>query len=61
MEWSTVAAEMTAMVNSRPLPLEPNAGEALTPNEILTWREVSRPLDAEVTDDRLTRKSKFVE
>lgn len=57
MEWVTIASETAALVNSRPLLLEPNTGESLSPYEILTWREVSAPLGPEVTDDNLTRRS----
>lgn len=56
-EWVTISAEISSLVNARPLLLEPNSGEALTPNEILTQRSVSRPLGPEVTDDALSRRS----
>ena len=58
-------AEITSLVNDRPLVLEPQSGEALTPNEILNWRPASKPLGPEVSDSKLTRRSflqrKFVE
>ena len=56
-EWVTIVAETSALVNSRPLILEPGPGEAITPNELLTLREVSAPLGPEVMDERLTRRS----
>ena len=56
MEWVTVAAEMSALVNSRPLLLEPGSGEALTPGEMLTLRPVSRPLGPEVKEEALTKR-----
>ena len=57
MEWVTVAAEMTALVNARPLLLEPNSGEALTPAEMLTMRPAARPLGPEIKESGLTRRS----
>ena len=57
-EWTTTAAEMTALVNSRPLVLEPGSGEALTPGEVLTLRPVSSPLGSTgVQDTALTRRA----
>ena len=65
LEWITIVAEITSLVNDRPLVLEPQSGEALTPNEILNWRPASKPLGPEVSDSKLTRRSflqrKFVE
>ena len=66
MEWCTTAAEMAALVNSRPLVLEPGCGEAVTPGELLTLRPVASPFgNTEVREAALTRRSalqrKFLE